>query len=182
MNPDTPGYKQRRKSLAEALGRDDGLSKAREIPPESLTETERKRWPGGLRWFKNAHPTDGLQEEWILCEVDASGITDEAFEEVQVAPSLMHEDSSAWTVRFEVNEGSRARMAELTSIGDGNEDVRLAVIVDGEVMAAPVLRASLRRNGEIAMRDEKAARALAVAFGGRLPSKPKLILERAIER
>jgi hypothetical protein len=74
-------------------------------------------------------------------------------------------------------------MAELSWIDEeGKEDVRLAVIVDGEVMAAPVLHAPLRNHGEITMRNEQDARALAVAFGGRLPSKPKLILERAIDR
>jgi len=180
VDPETPGYEQRRKNLDEALGRAGGPSKACEIPPESLTEAERKRWPDGLRWCRNPNPTEWLEEDWVLCELDGWNITDESFERVRVDPSPS--GGNAWAVNLGVKEDSRERIAKLSRIGEGEEDVRLAVIVDGEVMAAPALKAALGRSVEISMGDEQDARALAVAFGGRLPSKPKLIQERAIDR
>ncbi len=178
VNPGTPGYEERRQALADALGRGDEAPGACAIPPESLTEAERKRWPGGLRWCRNPNPTE-WSEDWVLCEIDGWGITEEAFDRVRVERSI---DDTGWALHFDVKEGFRKNMAELSRIAEGEEDARLAVIVDGEVMAAPVLRAPLSRNGQISMRDEADALALAVAFGGRLPSKPKLIEERAIDR
>ncbi|MFI5403709.1 MAG: hypothetical protein ACHQ1G_12300, partial [Planctomycetota bacterium] len=181
VDPDTPGYGRHRKQFDAALARGIEPAKACDVAAESLNKAERERWPGGLRWYRNPNPKEGLKEDWLLCELDGWGISDEAFEEIQAARSLMHVNDTTWAVHFDVKEGCRERMAELTRIGE-EEDARLAAIVDGGVIAAPVLHYPLRANGQITMGDEAAARSLAVAFGGRLPSKPKLIEERAIDR
>jgi preprotein translocase subunit SecD len=78
-----------------------------------------------------------------------------------------------------VKADSRDKMAELTS----EEGVRLAIILDGKILCAPVVRSQLTRNGSITMSGEREARSIAAALGGGpLPSKPTFIAERRIER
>jgi len=180
VDPEAPGYAKRRKELADALARGTEPEKACEIPPESLTREERGHLPCGLRWYRNPHPSETLKDDWVLCEVDAEAITEDALDEVRVL-SPDGTGAGGWSVWFSVKEPFRATMADLTRFSDG-EDTRLAVIVDGEVLSAPVLKSPLSRNGQVTMHDEQDARALAVAFGGGLPRKPELVEERAIGR
>jgi hypothetical protein len=180
VNPGTPGYEARRKELADALKRGIDPAAASAIPLESMTPKERERWPGGLRWYRNSRPSEALREEWVLCEADGRGITEKSFEEVRVAPSDSRPDDTGWTVHFRVKESFRGNMAALTRWTEG---LRLAVILDGEVLVAPALRVELRDGGTITTPEEGDARAVAVAIGGgSLPGRPTLVEERAIER
>jgi preprotein translocase subunit SecD len=175
VNPDTPGYEKRRKTLAEALARGTEAALACEIPADSLTPRERERWRGGLRWYRNPSPSEALKEDWVLCELDGWAITEQALEDVRVSPM---EGPDQPGVLFRVKEGFRANMAELTRREE--EEVRLAIIVDGDVLSAPVLQVPLRENGAITMKDERDARALGAAIGGgTLPSRPRLVEQRS---
>jgi preprotein translocase subunit SecD len=177
VKPDTAGYINRRLAFDAALKRGIDIEKARDVPADSLRPAERVVWPNGLRWYRNPHPTESPVDDWILCEIDSPGLTEAALEEVRTLRSPNGEDQ--WEVHFCVKADFRDKMAELTS----KEDVRLAIILDGEVLCAPVVRAQLTRNGTITMSGEREARSIAAALGGgALPRKPTFIAERRIER
>lgn len=182
VNPDMPGYRFHRKEFDAALARGVEPARACDVPRGSLIWEERDLWPGGLRWYRNPNPSEKLKEDWVLCEVDAQGITEEALEKVQVVRSGASIDVKLRAVHFEVKEGFQDAMERLTQVGE-NEETRLAVIVDGEVIFAPILRSTLSRNGEVSFADGSAARAFAAAIGGgTLPSKSEFVEERAIGR
>jgi preprotein translocase subunit SecD len=177
VKEDAPGYRRRKKDFDAALARGDEPEEA--VPAESLKPEERKLWPGGLRWYRNPNPSESLKEDWILCELDGWSITEEALEDVRVARSEERLEDASWWVHFRVKQGFHANMAELTR----EQGVRLAIIVDDEILSAPELRAPLREHGQITMIEERDARAVAAAIGGgALPSKPELVEERAIAR
>jgi hypothetical protein len=179
VNPDTPGYGRHREDFDAAIARGVEAAKACDIPPESMIREERERWPGGLRWYRNSKPSETLKEGWLLCELDGWGITEAALEEVRVSPNLHDAEAEWWQITFQVRERLRANMAELTSV----KGVRLATIIDGDVLIAPAIFSQLRERGIISVKGEREARALAAVLGGgALPSKPKLVEERAIGR
>ncbi|HEX5136481.1 MAG TPA: hypothetical protein VFY93_05895 [Planctomycetota bacterium] len=69
-------------------------------------------------------------------------------------------------------------MSALTAV----ENRRLPVIIDDEILSAPVVRSQLRDRGMIAVADERVAGLLAATLGGgALPSKPTFVAERRIE-
>lgn len=177
VKPDTAGYVDRRLAFDAALKRGIDVEKARDVAPDSLRPAERVVWPNGLRWYRNPHPTESPADDWLLCEIDPNGLTEAALEEVRTLRSPHGEEQ--WEIHFSVKADSRDKMAELTS----EEGVRLAIILDGEVLWAPVVRAQLTRNGTISMSGEREARSIAAALGGgALPSKPTFIAERRIAR
>jgi preprotein translocase subunit SecD len=173
VRPGTSEFLSRRLALQAALRRGDDVEQAREIPAGSLSEAERARSPGGFRWYRNPSPAVP-PEDWILCEIDARGITEEAFEEIRVvAVGDMHE------VHVRVKPASQEKMADLTS----RDYTRVAIIVDGEIVAAPLVRRQIRDRGTIRTKGEREARAIAAALGGGvLPSKPTFVAERRVGR
>lgn len=170
VDPRTDGYPRRRKDLDAAIARGD--DPVRDVPPESLKPEERKRWPLGLRWYRNPKPSEALKEEWILCELDGWGITEASIEDVRAG-----DGGGVFAVTFTVKEGFRANMAELTRC---EGEPRLAVILDGDVLMAPVLKAQLRDSVQITTPDDRETLVLGAVLGsGPLPSKPKFVEERA---
>lgn len=181
VEPTTPGYERHKKDFDTALARGVEPAKACDISPSTMVRYERDRWPGGLRWYRNARASEALKEDWVLCEVDAQGITEESFERVTLntAAEPPHDRRA---VHLDLKESCEDAMERLTHLAE-NEEVRLAVIVDGEVIQAPKLLVPLRRNAEVSFRTEPEARAFAAAVGGgTLPRKPKLVDEPAVER
>jgi len=92
-----------------------------------------------------------------------------------LGPDITH--YANWVVQFQVAERFQDAMEALTSVGE-DEEVRLAVIIDGDVVSAPVIRSALRRSGEV-NGDESFARTMAAVLGGGvLPRKPEFVEER----
>ncbi|MCK6459900.1 MAG: hypothetical protein L6Q95_08405 [Planctomycetes bacterium] len=177
VKPDTAGYFNRRLAFDAALKRGVEAEKARDVPAESLTPAERIAWPNGLRWYVNPHPAEPPKDDWILCEIDRPALTEAALEDVRALRSPGGEDQ--WEIHFSVKADFRDKMADLTS----KEGVRLAMVLDGEVLCAPVVRAQLTRSGAISMSGEREARSIAAALGGgALPSKPTFVAEKRIGR
>jgi len=174
VDTDTKEFLTRRVAFHAALDRGEEIDKIREIPAESLTAEERKRSPGGLRWYKNPSPKDPPNDDWILCEIDAHGITEQALEDVSLAPAEYSDDR--FDVRFHVKAEFQDKMAELTSV----EDMRLPIILDGEIVAAPVVHSQIRDRGSITIGLTEACVILVAFKDGVLPSKPKLVAERRI--
>ncbi len=180
VGPDAPGYAKRRTELSEALAKGVELEKVRDVPPESLSGEERAHWPHGLRWYRNTHPSETLQEDWILCAADDQPITEEALEGVSVSEvlELRREGGrkvcrARWRVNFKVKERFRSAMKSLVSKGQGDE-VRVAVILDGDIVSAALLWHKC-----LSFPDEPSARELAAVHkGGVLPRKPTLVEER----
>jgi hypothetical protein len=159
------------------------------ISPDDVPRDERARFPDGLRWYRVADE-DGYSKErwakdargtpqpWVLCALDGYNLTGEHLLNVFHArePGGL---GSGWAVYFKVEEAAQERMAKLTSYA---EDKYLAIIVDGKVHSAPLLRSALTDSGQITggYTEETARTLAAVLKAGALKHPPELVSERTV--
>jgi hypothetical protein len=167
----------RRKGVAEEI--------ASFIGPDDVHEDERARFPDGLRWYpadgdriakeRLARDRSGKPQPWVLCELDIHNVTGEHLFDVSHARDQGGLGTD-WAIYFKVKKAAVERMSKLTSY---EEDKYMAIIVNGKVHAAPILRCTLSDSGQITGGfTEQTARLLAaVVQAGSLEHKPELVSE-----
>ncbi|MHC4731612.1 MAG: SecDF P1 head subdomain-containing protein, partial [Planctomycetota bacterium] len=159
------------------------------ISPDDVPRNERARFPDGLRWYRLADEDrfpkarwardgKGASRPWVLCELDGHNVTGEHLYDVVPVrdPSGL---GTGWAVHFKVKKPAHQAMSRLTSFA---EDKYMAIIVNGKVHAAPLLRSTLSDAGQITGDyTEEAARMLAAILqAGSLKHEPELVSERTI--
>jgi len=161
------------------------------ISPDAVHKDERARFPDGLRWYRIADeercakarwPKDGSGEPqpWVLCALDNYNVTGEHLFNVFHARE-QGGLGTGWAIYFKVEKTAQERMSKLTSY---EEDKYMAIIVNGEVHAAPILRSALSDSGQITGGyTEDAAKTLAAILqAGSLEHEPELVSEHMVEK
>ena len=163
-----------------------GIERASHLPVAQLNDKDKAAHPHGLRWFRlGAKPTEFLQkhatrekdgEFWMLVELDAHNLSSRDLRNIGVHPPQLSTDR--FTIHFAVKKNAQERMVALTD----PPDRRLAIIIDGRVAMAPILKARLRSSGQISGAFTQAeAEALATILqSDPLERKPVLISERTV--
>jgi len=92
--------------------------------------------------------------------------------------------SAGWVLTFGIKGDYRPGMQALTAIEVGEDLRHLAMIVGGEVIAAPLLRSPIRDRVELSgtFGEEKLRDLAALLSAPRLPKDAKLTLTRVEER
>jgi len=166
---------------------------ARTITVEELKAEDRGKYPYGLRWHelsdrakseghwrnpenKRTPWENGEWQPWVLLRLDDYDVTGEALENVMHLPG--QGVGEGWKVTFEVDKLKQGDMADLTE----TEQTHMAIVLNGQIDSAPVLKSSLSASGEISGNfTESEARSLAAVLqSGALKEKPTLIAERTI--
>jgi hypothetical protein len=161
------------------------------IGPDDVHGDERARFPDGLRWYRVsddsscrrerwARGESGLPLPWVLCALDSFNIAGEDLRDVHAARETGGL-GTGWAVYFKVKKAAQERLAKLTSFEE-EEDKYMAIIVNGEVHAAPFLQSALSDSGQItgAYTEETAKMLAAILQAGSLETEPELVSERTI--
>lgn len=152
VEPGAPNYESYWLRLKDALACGVKFKEARDVKPADRARDDiaHERYPLGLRWYRLAENASygpgrlpAARERYVLCRKDAFGITHESLRDVVAAPSGL---DGHWLVKFRVKPDHQENMARLTRY---EPDTYLAIIVNDEVRAAPVLRATLSDSGQI---------------------------------
>lgn len=159
------------------------------ISPDDVPRNERARFPDGLRWYRIAdeeryakarwaRDEKGMAHPWVLCALDGHNLGGGHLQNVFHARE-QGGLGTGWAVYFKVKESAQQAMAKLTSYA---EDKYMAIIVNGKVHSAPVLRSTLTDSGQITGGfDEPSARLLAAVLqAGALKHPPEFVSERVI--
>jgi len=162
------------------------------IRPRQLNDRDRKKYPHGLCWCRlGSEADDDLKgraaraedgTHWFLVELDRQNVSNGDLCEIAVERNRHGIDPvpvELFDVTFHVKPGAQARMQKLTDPADRH----LAIVFDGRVVLAPLLRASLRSTAMISGRYSKTE---ADAIGALLRSEaleraPVLVSERTCE-
>jgi preprotein translocase subunit SecD len=170
LEPSAPTYDHYWQRLKHALAQGAGFDRVRDVLPEERAKSDLAsgRYRLGLRWYRlskrasevGLYATTRLPEgeqPYVLCINDPHRITERSLQNIAHRRNV-ETLGGFWIVVFEVKEPDQEKMARLTS----RHDEYLAIVLDGEVHAAPVLRSTLSSNGQISGRyTEEEARNLA---------------------
>jgi len=156
------------------------------IGPGDVHEDDRARFPDGLRWYpiaggdriskeRRARDESGEPQPWVLCALDNHNVTGEHLYNVFHARD-QGGLGEGWAIHFKIKKVAVERMSKLTSY---EEDKYMAIIVNGRVHAAPILRSALSDSGQITggYTEETARLLAAVLQAGSLEHKPELVSE-----
>jgi hypothetical protein len=159
------------------------------IGPDDVPRNERARFPDGLRWYRVADEAryvkerwardeNGQPQPWVLCALDGHNITGAHLFNVFHARDRGGLGTE-WAVYFKVKKPAQEAMRKLTAYA---EDKYMAIIVNGKVHAAPILRCELTDSGQITggYTEESARMLAAILQAGSLQHKPELVSERTI--
>jgi len=132
--------------------------------PMFLADPRQRNNPlDGMRWYelsehaRKTFPKDRLpdpEQPFVLCRNDSYNITN-----ASIASASAGGQSDYWTIVFRVKKAHQENMAKLTQA----QGSHLAIILDGKIHSAPILRDRLRATGQISGNfTEEEAKTLAV--------------------
>jgi hypothetical protein len=172
VEPNAPNYDHYWQKLKRALAEGAKFDAVRDLGPGDRAKGDiaSGRYPLGLRWhrlskrasdFGSFNPDRLPAQPYVLCANDDYGITERSLRNTAHRRDF-ETLSDHWMVTFEIKEPFQKKMAKLTS----GVDEHLAIVLDGEVHAAPVLRSSISSHVQISGRyTEQEARNLAALLG-----------------
>jgi len=178
------------KLFQERLAKKIPVDQASGITPDDLKPEDKDRYKSGLRWYPLSADArgeyasqrlpfgEGGAQPWVLCRLDEQNVTGEDLRNVRHGLDQSGLASS-FSVHFDIDKFSQNRMAKLTEF---EQDKYMAILLNGEVTSAPILKNTLSRNGEISggFTELKARQLAAVLQAGALQEKPTLVSERTI--
>ncbi|MBN1356324.1 protein translocase subunit SecD [bacterium] len=140
---------------------------------QELLEMHGGREPANARLYE-ADQTRGGKLLYYLLEKEAE-VTGADLDSVRVD----RDDYGQWAVAFTLSRDGGKRFARLTQ---DNMDRQLAIVLDGKVQSAPVIRARISRNGQITgdFTFEEAKKLMIVLKSGALPASVIPFEERTV--
>ncbi|MHC4550386.1 MAG: SecDF P1 head subdomain-containing protein [Planctomycetota bacterium] len=174
-----PGYAIYWQRLKRALDGGAAFQEVRDVKPEDRApgDVENRRYPLGLRWYalsgraraagKGGYVKDRLPEgrhPYVLCRNDDCRISRDSLQDPHCVRTGV--TGEYWAVVSAIQQSHRANMARLTGEVDGHGDTYLAILLDDEVHAAPLLMSTISDAVQIAGGfTEAEARTLAALLG-----------------
>jgi len=141
---------------------------------QELLDSHGGRVPSNAKLFEDSEHRKAGEPLKYMLQKDAE-VTGADLQSVRVDK----DDMGKWAVAFELNRAGSKKFADLTQ---ANIDKRLAIVLDGKVQSAPVIRDRISRNGQISgnFSFEEAKDLSIVLRSGALPASVVPVEERTV--